>query len=85
MVFEVIDLLSDGIVPGINVEAVTPEEAVLRALGVEVKRNGTRRDLVARVYWHTPGNTNMVRLYRAHSVSPQQPADAIRINRDHQT
>jgi hypothetical protein len=85
MVFEVVDLLSGGIVPRINVEAATPEEAVLSALGVEVKRNGKRRDLVARVYWHTPGNTNMVRLYRAHSVSPEQPSDATRRDRDHQT
>lgn len=36
MVFEIIDLVSDDIVPRISVEAVTPEEAVLRALGVEV-------------------------------------------------
>mgnify|MGYP001386737265 CR=1 FL=1 len=85
MVFEVVDLTGDTITPRIRVEAATPEGAVLNALGVEVQRNGDRRDLVARVYWRTPGNTNMVRLYRLHSSSLEQSPSSSKLARDHQT
>jgi hypothetical protein len=51
-----IDIIIEG--------ARSPEDAVRRALGLEVVRSGSRRDLVARVYWQMVGQPlNMVRLY----------------------
>lgn len=42
----------------------TPEIAAETALGLHLVRSGAQKDLVARVYWQTPGSpTNMVRLY----------------------
>lgn len=44
--------------------AKSPEAAARQALGVELVRSGSRKDLAARVYWQlTPEATNMVRLY----------------------
>jgi hypothetical protein len=44
--------------------ARSPEDAVRQALGVTVVRSGSRKDLVARVYWQSLGQPlNMVRLY----------------------
>lgn len=44
--------------------ARSPEDAVRQTLGLEVVRSGSKRDLVARVYWQTLGQPmNMVRLY----------------------
>jgi hypothetical protein len=65
--YRVIDVRSNTIDSHeLIVEAESPEDAVLEALGVEVTGGrGFDRDLVARVYWRTPGETmNMARLYR---------------------
>ena len=44
--------------------AKSPEAAARDALGLELVRSGSRKDLVAQVYWQvTPEATNMVRLY----------------------
>lgn len=44
--------------------AKSPEAAARDALGLELVRSGSRKDLVAQVYWQlTPDATNMVRLY----------------------
>ena len=45
-------------------EAKSPEAAAHDALGLELVRSGSKKDLVAQVYWQlTPDATNMVRLY----------------------
>lgn len=45
--------------------AVSPEAAAQQHFGFEVARSGHRNDLVARVYWESPGHpVNMIRLYR---------------------
>lgn len=46
------------------VDAGSPEEAALKALGMAAVRGGKPNRLVCRVYWQTSDNTNMVRLYR---------------------
>lgn len=63
--YRVIDLLPDVIDPeAIIVDAVSPEKAAERALGVSLTRSGARHDLRARVYHQKPGEPlNMVRLY----------------------
>jgi hypothetical protein len=44
--------------------AKTPEDAALRALGLQLVRSGRKAALVARVYWKNGDQpTNMVRLY----------------------
>lgn len=64
--FRVVDLRSDLIDPDERVvEATSPEAAATAVLGLDVVRSGSKRDLVARVYWRLPDQpTNMVRLYR---------------------
>ena len=44
--------------------ASSPEDAARKALGVEVVRSGSKRDLIAKVYWQPLGQPlTMVRLY----------------------
>lgn len=63
--YRIIDLQAEVIDPEPKtVKAVTPEGAAKIALGVELVRSGSQRDLRARVYYQHPGQpTNMVRLY----------------------
>ena len=64
--FRVIDLRSDVIEPEplIVQGARSPELAAQSVLGEELVRSGAKKDLVARVYWTSPGQpTSMVRLY----------------------
>ena len=63
--YRVIDLSSPAIVPDERiVQSTSPERAVMEALGVEVVRSGSKRDLRARVYFQHPGQpVSMVRLY----------------------
>lgn len=63
--FRVIDLTLETDQPEqIAVKAVTPERAAKLALGVDLVRSGSRRDLRARVYFQHPGQClSMVRLY----------------------
>jgi hypothetical protein len=52
---EAIDAVIDG---------ASPEEAARKILGIEVVRSGSKRDLVAKVYWQPVGQPlTMVRLY----------------------
>jgi len=64
--FRVIDLRSGVIEPEHIVDASSPEEAALQALGEKGVRGGQNRTrLFCRVYWTDGGGqTNMVRLYR---------------------
>lgn len=64
--FRVIDLRSGLVEPEHLVNARSPEEAVLLALGEKGVRGGQNRSrLFCRVYWTDgEGQTNMVRLYR---------------------
>ena len=65
--YRVVDVRSDVVDPTetIIVGARSPEDAVQQALALDVVRSGQRKDLVARVYWQSPGQPlNMVRLYR---------------------
>lgn len=69
--YRVVDVRSDVIDPTetIIVGARSPEDAVQQALTLDVVRSGQRKDLVARVYWQSPGQPlNMVRLYRRVTV-----------------
>ncbi len=69
--FRVIDLRSATIQPERIVVAGTAEQAGYQVFGTELVRSGTRSDLVARVYWHRPGQAmNMVRLYRRPGPNP---------------
>ena len=63
--YRIIDLQVETIEPKeIVVCASSPERAVQDALGVEVVRSGSKRDLRARVYFQHPGQPlSMVRLY----------------------
>ncbi|MBO9590863.1 hypothetical protein [Devosia sp.] len=64
--FRVIDLRSGTIEPENLVDARSPEDAALQALGEKGVRGGQNRNrLICRVYWSQDGQTNMVRLYRA--------------------
>lgn len=64
--FRVIDLRSGTIEPESLVDARSPEDAALQALGEKGVRGGQNRNrLICRVYWSQDGQTNMVRLYRA--------------------
>ena len=69
-VFRVVDLRSSDL--DIEIEgAQTPEEAARQALGIEVVRSGSRRDLVAKVYWQPLGQPlTMVRLYMKADSAP---------------
>lgn len=52
--------------------AKSPEAAAKQALGLDLVRSGSRKDLVAQVYWQlTPDSTNMVRLY-SRVATPRQ-------------
>jgi hypothetical protein len=64
--FRIVDLRANLIDPEpIFQIARSPETAVTEALGLDVVRSGSKKDLVARAYWSTDGQaTNMVRLYR---------------------
>ena len=63
--FRVIDLRSGVIEPEHIVDARTPEEAAMLALGEKGIRGGQNKTrLFCRVYWVQDGHTNMVRLYR---------------------
>lgn len=56
-----IDEATETIIAG----ARSPEDAARQALGLDLVRSGRRKDLIARVYWQSPGQPmNMVRLYR---------------------
>lgn len=69
--YRVVDVRSDVIDPTetIIIGARSPEDAVQQALALDVVRSGQRKDLVARVYWQSPGQPlNMVRLYRRVTV-----------------
>lgn len=63
--YRIIDLQVEAIDPEqIVVRASSPESAVKDALGAEVVRSGSKRDLRARVYFQRPGQpVSMVRLY----------------------
>lgn len=63
--YRVIDLANPAIDPDERiVQSTSPERAVMEALGVEVVRSGSKRDLRARVYFQYPGQPlSMVRLY----------------------
>lgn len=53
--------------------AKSPEAAARQALGIELVRSGSRKDLAARVYWQlTPDAINMVRLYTRVATSRQR-------------
>lgn len=64
--YQVIDLRG-GVIDAKKqpVEGVrSAEAAVAQALGLDVVRSGAKKDLVARVYWQTPGHpVSMVRFY----------------------
>jgi hypothetical protein len=63
--YRIIDLDVETIDPDeIVVRASSPERAVRDALGIDVVRSGSRRDLRVRVYFQHPGQPlSMVRLY----------------------
>ena len=64
--YRVIDLRSGMVEPEQFVDARSPEEAAMLALGEKGVRGGQNRArLFCRVYWtDSAGQTNMVRLYR---------------------
>lgn len=49
----------DIIIEGVK----SPEAAAKDALGLDLVRSGSRKELVAQVYWTLGEGTNMVRLY----------------------
>ena len=57
--------MTDEAIPEIIVDGVkSPEAAVRKALGLDLVRSGSKKDLVAQVYWQlAPEAINMVRLY----------------------
>lgn len=64
--YRVVDLRPDAngagevIIDGVN----SPEAAAKKAFGLDLVRSGSKKDLIAQVYWQlTPEATNMVRLY----------------------
>jgi hypothetical protein len=62
--FRVIDLKLLAEDSEVVVKAVTPERAAKLALGVDLVRSGSKRNLRARVYFQHPGQSlSMVRLY----------------------
>lgn len=55
-VIDAVEILVDGV--------TSPESAAEKALGMRLVRSGSRKDLVARVYWQPLGQpVTMVRLY----------------------
>lgn len=53
-------------------EAASPEEAALLALGEKGVRGGKNRArMLCRIYWTDAGQTNMVRLYRPLWEAPE--------------
>lgn len=69
--YRVIDVRSDVIEPEKIVNAHSPEDAALQALGERAIRAGQSRNrIVCRVYWQdADGLTNMVSLYRPLEVT----------------
>jgi hypothetical protein len=62
--FRVVDLLDGEITKEILVEAVSPEAAAKKALGVDLVRSARKSLVRAKVYFCHPGTTpSMVRLY----------------------
>lgn len=67
--YRVIDLRSAAQEPATVGEVIvegakSPEAAARQALGLELVRSGSRKDLAAQVYWQlNPEAINMVRLY----------------------
>lgn len=61
--FRIVDLREAQNQAEHHLEAQTPEAAAGEALGMRLFRSGAKRDLICRVYWQSPGGTNMVRLY----------------------
>ncbi len=63
--FRVIDLRSEIVESQHVVDARSPEDAALQALGEKGIRGGQNRSrMICRVYWSQDEQTNMVRLYR---------------------
>ena len=65
-IYRVVDLRGDlAERPETTIDGVSsPEAAARKALGIDLVRSGSVRDLVARVYWQLgPDAINMVRLY----------------------
>lgn len=61
--FRVVDLRGGDLDIVIG-DAVSPEQAAYKALGLELVRSGPKRALVAKVYWQPIGQAlTMVRLY----------------------
>ena len=74
--YRVVDLRSNVIQPRdiFVADAITPEDAVEKALGVAAVRTGHIQDLVARVYWQIGSKpVNMARLYRPQQVQTGEP------------
>jgi hypothetical protein len=62
--FRVIDLKLVAEDWEVVVKAITPERTAKLALGVDLVRSGSKRNLRARVYFQHPGQSlSMVRLY----------------------
>jgi hypothetical protein len=64
--YRVVDLRpAADLAPDITITGVqSPEAAAKQALGLDLVRSGSRKDLVAQVYWQlAPESKNMVRLY----------------------
>lgn len=61
--FRIVDLRDAQNQAEHQLEAQTPEAAAGEVLGMRLFRSGAKRDLICRVYWQSPGGTNMVRLY----------------------
>ncbi|MBJ6988740.1 MULTISPECIES: hypothetical protein [unclassified Devosia] len=61
--FRIVDLRAAQKETEHKLDAQTPEAAAGEALGMHLFRSGAKRDLICRVYWQSPGGTNMVRLY----------------------
>ncbi|SEP65302.1 hypothetical protein SAMN05428969_0320 [Devosia sp. YR412] len=72
--YRVIDLRPEANGAGeVVVDGVSsPEAAVKKAFGLDLVRSGSKKDLMAQVYWQlSPEATNMVRLY-ARVESPRR-------------
>jgi hypothetical protein len=68
--YRVRDLRTNGeyAVDVLVTEARSPEDAIRKALGLDVVRSGSSKALVARVFWESIGRTNhSIDLFRSHS------------------
>lgn len=72
--YRVVDLRNDVIdAQEVLVGGRSPEDAARQILGIDVVRSGSKKDLVARVYWQTVGHPMyMVRLYRKVADRPAE-------------